>query len=485
MITGREVTIRTIQALFFQMEEEENLFAQRMSDGTYYWDVIRRDIYLSLHTMCGGAFARAEIPPAPSLRSRIKDSVKPLLNKLCRRYLIARAPKYIFVTGQRIRKGSILFDNISDHLYDLLAEDAVAIEIMNKSAISYQSILLGRKTRIPPVASRTLRTGTDSSALAKHVTNAIFKHFGMMLDVEHLIAASTSAHRETREHYRKLFLEHRPNVILCINNGTLSGMFAAAKEAGIPTIELQHGASCYHTIFWSYPKAITASHPGLSLPTAYFTYSDYWRRNTHFPVHLSRSIGTDYFSQQPVADVGRNVLMISSYMYREALLSLSIELADRDKEREIFFKLHPHEFDQAPAVRALCAGHDNIRIVCDAPGFLELFASCKYVVGVHSTTMYTALQAGKRVCLLRQSNYFWHEDIFDYVELFDNATELHDMTRDGNGSYFRNRGSVPEFFRPFDEPAFLRSLNDVQNYMSTIHQEPPVRAAERQLHHVP
>jgi hypothetical protein len=171
-------------------------------------------------------------------------------------------------------------------------------------------------------------------------------------------------------------------------------------------------------------------------------------------------------------------------MYREALLSLSIELADLDKGREIFFKLHPHEFDQAHAVRALCAGHDNIRIVCDVPGFPELFASCKYVVGVHSTTIYTALQAGKRVCLLRRSNYFWHEDVFDYVELFDNATELHDMTRDGDSSYFRNRSSIPEFFRPFDEPAFLRSLNDVRRYVSRNYPGLPAPAAEGQMRHV-
>ena len=459
---SREIDIRNLQELFFRMEVDEDLFSRRMSDGICWWDIIRRDIYLTLHALHGGPFVRPDVASDPSLRSRAKDLAKPLLNRASRRYVKRRSPAYLFVTGQRVKQGADLVDNISDHLYRLMGDDALAIETMNKAAIDYRRLLTGAPTRLPPVAIRTPRWDAESAVVATQVRQLVNARFGDSFDAAQLVNSAISLHRQTRDYYRSLFAAFRPAAIVCINGGSLSGMFAAAKEAGVPTIELQHGASSHHTIFWSYPRSIVPSHPGLSLPTAYFTYADYWCRNTHYPVRLQRSIGNDSFFQKQVPATGNDVLVISSYMYREALLSLSTDLAAMDPDCKIFFKLHPHEYAEVRDIKARCAGSGNIEVVCGDPAFPELFESCQYVVAVHSTVVYTALQAKKRVCLLRQSNYFWHEDVFAYVELFDDAAGLHRITRDPSGAYFRNHDAIPEFFQPFDEAAFKRSLEEVR-----------------------
>jgi len=450
------------------MEEEENLFSLQMSDGVYYWDIVRRQIFLSLHTMHGGPFAEPESLPAPTLRSNAKDLLKPVLNWITRQYLVFKAPKYIFLTIQRTRRESCLFDNYSDHLYDLVSEEAVAIELMNKEAISYRKILSGQKTRIPSVAVGRLHNKKELSQIVVTIETIILKHFGVRIDALRLIEVPIHTFRENRNYYRKLFAKFRPKVIICINSGFFCGMFSAAREMQVPTIELQHGASSFRTIFWSYPKSIPASHPGLSLPTAYLTYSDFWNRNTHYPVRYSNSIGSDYFYQKPIAGNDNGVLIVSSYMYRESLLSLALDLADLDKEKNIYFKLHPHEFNQKDAVVAACGGKENIIVVCGEIEFPELFKLCNYVVGVHSTTLYIALQARKKVCLFKRANYFWHDDIFDHVELFDSANELYNILRSPRGAYFKKLDSTPDFFQPFDAQRFMHRLDDIC-YISKQH----------------
>jgi hypothetical protein len=72
-----------------------------------------------------------------------------------------------------------------------------------------------------------------------------------------------------------------------------------------------------------------------------------------------------------------------------------------------------------------------------------------------------ALQAGKKVCIYKRSNYFWHFDIFEYVELFDKAADLMEIIADSNNMYFKNLSKVPVFFQPFDASRFMNALSVV------------------------
>jgi hypothetical protein len=343
-----------------------------------------------------------------------------------------------------------------------LEPDTAAIELANRSAINYRDLLFAGNTRVPPPAICTPRGNAELTQIAERIEKAVLKHFGLETDLCQLVSDLVFFHKEARKYYLQLFSRYRPRIVFGVNNGSLSGLFSAAKDQCIPAVEFQHGASCEHTIIWSYPKSIENSHPGLSLATAYFTFSDYWNDNTHFPVKMFRTVGNDDFHQEPAAHVREDLLIISSYMYRDALLNLALELADLDKNKKIYFKLHFHEFDQRNAVIGACAGRENIIVVDDGLDFSQLFALCEHVVGVHSTVIYMALQAKKKICLLKISNYFWHEDIFEFIELFDTAEELHDITHAREGVYFGNANDIPELFQRFSAQKFMRAVDDVQ-----------------------
>ncbi len=437
------------------------MFSRQMSDGTYYWDIVRRQLYLYLHSLHGGPFALPEPPPHQTPLRKLNNILKWVINKITLNYLIQRQPKYIFVTGQRIRIGASLIDNISDHLLELVKVEASAIELMNRNSISYWALIFGKMTRVPPVALLTTTIENDLKQIVEEVNNVIKKYFNIQIDAYKIIYEPMSSFRGTKSYYSKLLSMHKPSVIVCINNGTLNGMFAAAKESKIPTIELQHGASNSNTIFWSYPSSVSVHHPGLSVPTAYLTFSNFWIANTNYPAKLLDYIGNDYFYQRKIAGSDDGVLIISAYMYREELLQLALDFAAIEEGKKIYFKLHPHEFSERNDVISKCRKYANIAVICDEMDFPDLYEKCDYVIGVHSTTLYMALQAGKKVCIYKRSNYFWHFDIFEYVELFDKAADLMEIIADSNNMYFKNLSKVPVFFQPFDASRFMNALSVV------------------------
>ena len=448
---------------FLQMEEEEKLFSLHMADGTYYWDIVRVQVYQML---CEKHFSiDPQLMSASSFLAKAKDLVKPAINLLTRFYLAKRAPKYIFITTQRIRQGSSLVDVNSDHLYDLVCESSVAVELLNKAVISYRDIIIGRKTRVPPVLVRSLHKPKDLTHIDKKISAVLHKHFGVFFDVSCLVLDRISTFINNKNYYLKLFAKHRPNVVIFSDNGTLDGLLFAANEMQIATIELQHGCSSSNTLTWSYPQSIEGSHPGLFLPSVYLTYSEYWNGNTHYPVSWTHSIGNDYLYQESIAGNDDGVLMVSAYMYHESLFNLALELASLAEEKTIYYKLHPHQFMQKSEIRAACNGKKNILIVCDEMDLSDLFKFCNYVVAIHSTFSYVALQAGKKVCLYKRYNYFYHDDIYEYVELFDNIAELRDILDNPSKKYFHKLNNVPTFFQPFNAQRFLQLLENINQYI--------------------
>ena len=457
-----EITTRNVLDVFFRMETAEDLFLHKLSDATPFWDVLRRDVYLTLHTLHGGPFALPQRLPPPSLAGRAKDLLKPMANWLSRRYLVRKAPNYLFFTLQRTRRGDDLVDVLSDHLVQLVSTEAAAVELANDSAINHWRLVTGGETRVPPLRIATPRFDAEVQEIARFVERLVLKHFGTAFDFRRLVSDAIWCHRETRKYYEKLFKVVRPKAVVAINIANLSGMLEVAKKLGIPTVELQHGGSSSHTIIWSYPRSISPSHPGLLAPTAYFTFAEFWNVNTNYPVELFRSIGNDFMFQDTVCANGQGLLFVSSYLYRESLLKIAIELSDLHENRKIFFKLHPHEYSAKASVLEAVGGRSNLVVVMDEVDFTELFTFCEYVVGVQSTMLYVALQARKKVCILKIANYFWHSDIFDHVALFDTPAELLLITSSITGNYFQNLDSVPVIFKPFDDQNFLRALQDVE-----------------------
>ena len=421
------IDLATLRAAFFEMEETEDLFSLKMEDGTFFWDIVRVNVFTGLHCAYGGPFNNPVANEKASIVSKSKDLIKTLLNEATLNYLIAKQPEYIFYTVQRTRIGSRVVDTISDPLFDLVSEDSIAIETMNKESIHSLDMLLGRQTRIPPVFIYSTPSRDRLDKISGEISTKLKKYFARPVDVHNLISEPVAVYRQYRKYFLSLFSRHKPKAIVVINNGLLKGLFSAATEMLVPTLELQHGAPSLDSPFWSYPKTVSSSNPGLTLPDVYLTFSDYWKHVTNYPVKRTYTVGNNYLYQGPVTSSASSVAIISAYMYQEDLAPLAVDLAGAFPTRTIYFKLHPHQFSQKAVISERFTSRPNIVVLSDEMDLSTLFTECTFVVGVHSTLLYSALQARKKVMVYKKANYFWHNDILEFVELFDNASEAENI----------------------------------------------------------
>jgi hypothetical protein len=455
------IDLTTFRAAFFEMEEAEDLFSLRMEDGTYYWDLVRPNVLYGLHCAYGGPFNNPVSIQKASLVSKSKDVVKALLNEATIDYLVARRPRYLFYTVQRTRVGSQVVDTTSDPLFDLVADKSIAIETSNKKSVSLLAMLLHRQTRIPPVYIHTTPSGENLERVCAELAAKLQRHFARSVDVQNLISEPVAVYRQYRKYFLSVFSRHKPKAIVVINNGIPKGLFSAAREMLVPTLELQHGAPSLDSPYWSYPRSVSSSNPGLTLPDVYLTYSEYWRQATHYPVKATVTVGNDYLYQVPVTSSGSSVAILSAYMYQEELAPLAVELASAFPTRTIYFKLHPHQFSQKAAIAEEFCTRPNVVVLSDEMDLSTLFTECTFVIGVNSTLLYSALQARKKVMIYKRANYFWHNDIFEFVELFDNASEAAGIINT-HEVRFTALSRAPVFFAPLDRVAFMSALDSAR-----------------------
>jgi hypothetical protein len=455
------ITLPEVRDTFFEMEVSERLFERRLGDGTAYWDIVRVAVWSALHAVHGGSRADPLAPVPPSLLSRAKDLGRGQINRLTIGYMTTRQPDYLFITTQRNVHGGGQFDSIADHLLQLVADRAVAAETTNRGSISHWRTFLRRPTRIAAPQLRPAPPAGDLSAAAAVVAGAIQRHFGSAIDLPGVMRGPIAVFEQTRQYYRALFSAYRPRAVLLANNGRFKGLFAAAEEAGVPTVELQHGASCSNNIFWSYPPSVDRATRDAYLPTAYLTFADYWQHNTHYPVRTTRTIGNDLFAAEAGPGSEDDIAIISAHMFHAELAEVAVGLARAFPARTIHYKLHPHQYPDRQRIAASFSRFANIRVVGDEIDADRLFDRCAYVVGVHSTLLYTAVHVGKKVCILERYHYFWNADIFPYTEQFSNVDRLVQILREPV-RHFAGLPNRPVMFERFDPERFRQVLAEIE-----------------------
>jgi hypothetical protein len=446
----------SIHDVFYQMEEEQDLFTLQLADGTYYWDIIRTELFAGLNA----AFKRSTAYPKSeyklSITTIIKDFVKASINELTLSYLIRCKPEYIFTTFQRQKQNCLFVDNIMDHLYELVSDKSICVEHINKVSISYQDIILGRKTRIPPVYVSAGKKDSDVDAINETITNVVNKYFNVSINIYDIVHDPIKTFKENRNYYRRLFSKFLPKVLVCGNNGTLKGLYCAAREAQIPTVELQHGISP-GSIMWTYSEKYRKPHSGLIVPDVFLTLADCWNSENEYPTTKTYSVGNDNLYQASV--IGEDgILIISNLMFHEDLVALTLELTDLIKEKKIYYKLHPQQYDHKADVVSIFSEYGNVEVISDEMNSTELFESCNHVVGVRSTLLYIALQAGKNVYLYKRHNYSWDKHLLKYVALFKDAVEFKKLIDDAAD---KTPSNPPVFIQKFDPKKFMQILHNI------------------------
>jgi len=210
--------------------------------------------------------------------------------------------------------------------------------------------------------------------------------------------------------YRRMLAVHRPEVVYCVvAYSGLAPLVAAAREAGIRSVELQHGVISRYHLGYSYPGVDFAK-------LAYFadqlySWGEPWDTLMDVPVPEARRVpyGFRYFEHEAARYRGlprepRRIMVISQGTIGRELAQSVLRLWPRLASAgcTLDYKLHPSEkarWREYPALVEL-SKQPNVTIRTEG-NLYDLMARCEWQLGVYSTALYEGHALGLKTALVR------------------------------------------------------------------------------------
>jgi hypothetical protein len=234
----------------------------------------------------------------------------------------------------------------------------------------------------------------------------------------------------------------------------MKGLFCAARDHHVETVEFQHGIIDKGHIGYHYPPNVHTD-GRVYCPDMLLTLSDFWCRECNYPVRRIIPAGNTVFAKielngKPSRPATGPVVFISTNVFGITLASLAIDYINLNPGACILFKLHPNQYTERTEYLRLFHSHPNIRVVTNEQPVEELIAHCSAIVLIQSTITYQALQAGIPLFIYKRMTYYRHSHIFDRpnVKLIDNAKQII-----ATGKAKTGPGDI--FFEEFDETVYL------------------------------
>lgn len=440
---------------FIKFEEQYGLLLDKVDDFSY-WAYARFEIYNRLLekkiTNRGTAhFVAAKI--------KGKDFIN-ILNSILAAYiqLYRNKNKILFLAHSR----RVLIDNKYECIYtDRLADRFGTLSLRTEFMYGYThfkptyqkvfyldflELYAGIKYRF--IKKKYSREKVILKRKAAYVSQAIYKEFSISLDkkiLEDHFIGNYLRYKQKKKLFFKFLKRLNPKIVINVVGYSFNNMIfnEVAKKLGIGTIELQHGIVGKGHIAYNYFVERNYEF----LPDKMFFFSDYWAKTCRFPIGNNNKYvtGYPYLEEQlkkfpPQYNLNNTrikILFLSQPTCNERLIKISEDLLEYVQNKyqiEIYFKLHPHEYnDSFDKYRKLLQFSNFYLINNSKISLYKLFSIVGIQVGATSTAIYEGLA-------YKLKTYIYHIEGTDecmgdlcslgYAEMFDNSNELYNKIND-------------------------------------------------------
>ncbi len=437
---------------FFAFEKNNKLFEKKYKD-IFIWDIVRSDVYYQLlwkpkvkFTIKNNAFSKLQF---------LKEILFFMISLLLKKYDV------IFFTSSRNK-------NFNGKFFDQNLED---ILVKYPKAICFESFerniekLKNKKNTIynPVSFFRIFFKIFYRKQNFKEIINLINKEFNSNTLTNEDLNSLIVQYQIDYNFYSLIFRLKKPKVIFINQNGIQKGLFAAATKFKIPVIEVQHGIIDEGHLSYNYSKNIDYSGRKISLPSYFFTFSEFWAKDLYYPVNETINMGNSYFSLQneiEIKNIVNGLLVASSDIFGENLKDLIIEFTQKYKF-PIYFKLHPNQYFQKEYFQEVFKDYNNVEVFTNNKTIYELLEISNAVLVIQSTALYEALHMNRLGIILRKQTYTRHSHLFENsnVYLIDNANELYDAL---NNNYRVDDSGKNLFFEEFKNEKFLNFMKKIE-----------------------
>lgn len=245
------------------------------------------------------------------------------------------------------------------------------------------------------------------------------------VNVEHIVDKITTdllVCQKKRKYYTKLLKQLAPKVIVETVSYSKDHMIIneIAKDMGVCTIELQHGAiSSWHCAY-----RYSVQHPVKALPDKMLIFGEYWRDFIQWPIAKDDVIATGFpFFEESIKEYQKNkvnkkikLLFLSQRTIGKQLGAFARECARYldESKYQIVYKLHPSEYvdwkerydfgDMLSRIEVIDNGNRDL---------YEYFAESDVQIGVYSTSIYEGLGFDLPTCIYRMEGSFTMDKLCD------------------------------------------------------------------------
>lgn len=439
----------TLWDLFTEFEVKYELFNIQDENGSYIWDIVRSQIYLSLLW-----------DYQPIQKYKEHKSIFLIYKKIrfiFFYYLNVRKYKYFFfLTSRNIKEGKRFDQNAEDSL-TLLPKNEVfifesyldfKIQPLHASHANVYHQLLFR-----------LYNGKKNKFDFQYIINSVITVFGRCPLSSIELNSILNDYYSDFFFFKKLFKRKKIEKVFITQNGVQKGLFAAANALNIPTFEFQHGIIDKGHLIYNYPQGIPLKGKSF-LPATILTLSKFWLQDLYLPQVKCVPVGNSYFSKAVGSikseDIN-NILVISADVFGRILVDALFKGFNEQPglmKYSYFFKLHPNQFHEVEFYKDLFKDYKNVQIFTNEKSVNELLTICNTIFTIQSTAVYEALQAQRRVILLIESSYKRHAHIFNHpnVKLILSASELINVIE------LPISNIKTEFFSDFNQSLFKKEI---------------------------
>lgn len=391
-------SLRTVTEAFLAMEDELELLRGPIRR---IWEGARFPVHQGL-LVALGATGQGQVHYPDLQPSRIRRALGHARNALSRPSLRADRADFLVVghpRRQRTDRGTWT-DPYVDPLLTTLGAAASVVEAPHLGGHRAPADLAGVRYLDDIVLLGTAAAMLEARRPQAHearaleaMENELARRFGVGAGVARRMETFRRYRAGSLRFYDRLLARVRPDVLVLVVAYGFEPLVEAARERGIPVVELQHGVIYPYHLGYTFPAAGKYTFPDYLL-----TYGRFWNEATTYPLPADRVRAVGYpafdlarstFERRP----GRAVLFVSQLAVGEPLSRLAVELS-RSTDETVIYKLHPGE-THAWAERYPWLRDSSVR-VADDPGLsvYELFATAKAQVGVFSTALYEGLGLG-------------------------------------------------------------------------------------------
>lgn len=379
------------------MEAEYDLFHKRV-DGVYWWDIVRYDVFDKIYGLSPNGQGQQSNMFA-KIVAGIAYKVAHVIGHISFLLSLPKAnPEIVFFRCARNTVGDSSRDIISDPIVNLYPGRAFVIDTWQNDR------------HLPPllVESSFVRFGNQDLG---DIEGIVEKTFGKKLELSSFISKKISVYKREVRVYDSLLRRLRPKCVVFVQNGIQKGLIAASRSLGIPIVELQHGLISYIHKAYSYPDGVDYSLL-TTQPDALLLFSEFWSKGYYSPIRHKIVVGNNDLYCERDDYKGNTCLVVSVNIYHEVLRDLVQELSSEMPGWKFIYKLHPNQYADKDTISREFNQHANISVVAAESSVKSLSRQVALFLAIQSTTVYEALQAGKKVLLLRKFNYEMHSDIF-------------------------------------------------------------------------